>query len=258
MQTDNASEAGSVKSATRVMDLLDLVSQSGPMTHTELASSLKIPKSSLTPLLQTLLGRNFLHYSAESKRYGIGVAVNELSNRSQYSVDLLSHAPPILKKITDRTGESSSLSFLIGDRHQAAAVALSSKSIIANLKVGEGATLYAGSPGKAMLAFLPERMRESYYQRVKFVKHSVNTIETLEALKRNIEEIRQEGAAYVFDEYTPGMGGAAVPILNAAGFPLACLNVGVPVFRFDHETQVRCVAVLREAVHDIRVKAGII
>ena len=54
----------SVKSADRVLDLLELLTRRGKaMSHTELSLALGIPKSSLTQLLRNLTDRGYLLFS---------------------------------------------------------------------------------------------------------------------------------------------------------------------------------------------------
>ncbi|RYZ00913.1 MAG: MarR family transcriptional regulator, partial [Comamonadaceae bacterium] len=62
-----------VKSAFRVLDLLELLAGTGrAMTHSELARRSGIPKSSLTQLLRTLVQRGYVDQVPESLQFQLG------------------------------------------------------------------------------------------------------------------------------------------------------------------------------------------
>lgn len=247
-----------VKSAMRVLDLFDCLGRwDAEMTHAEIAQELMIPKSSLTLLLKTLVGRNYLSYVPATKGYTLGPAIGTLANRLRDGDELVSAAHTVLVWMTSETEESSALNFIKGDKFEVVATVLSPKRLVAHLRLGDSAPLYSTSPGKALLAFLPEEMLKEYLRRVKFEKFAVNTVEAVEDLEKQLAAIRRTGIAYVVDEYTPGMAGAARPILSASGFALAALNIAVPVARFDEKCRKRCAEILQRGVEMIRQRAHI-
>ena len=90
-------ESGSVKSAMRVLDLLEYLRRwNAAQTHTQIAAQLAIPKSSLTQLLKTLVSRGYLDYDPASKGYFLGPAIAALGQRSAETRDLASVAETVL------------------------------------------------------------------------------------------------------------------------------------------------------------------
>jgi DNA-binding IclR family transcriptional regulator len=72
-----------VKSADRVLDLLELLCSAGrPLTHTEISSALSIPKSSMSQLLGNLRRRGYLTFQAGPNVYELGPAVAKLTEAS--------------------------------------------------------------------------------------------------------------------------------------------------------------------------------
>src|SRR5437867_8333128 len=95
------SPRSSVKSADRVLDILDLLAFTGrEMTHAEIARRIDIPKSSLTHLLRNLVQR------------GYADGAFALARRGANTRTLITHAKPCLERLTAATGESSALSLL--------------------------------------------------------------------------------------------------------------------------------------------------
>src|SRR6476620_5947065 len=108
-----------VKSADRVLDLFELLSGWGrEMSHVEIADALKIPKSSLTQLLQNLVARGYINFSPISKGYKLGEAFNNLAQRTSQTHSLDTLASPILDEIAEETLESVTLNRLKGDQSE--------------------------------------------------------------------------------------------------------------------------------------------
>src|SRR5688572_2852671 len=121
---DNQRQA--VKSANRVLDLFELLgSWSDSLSHTQIAAALKIPKSSLSQLLPSLVERGYIEYVPTSRGYKLGHKLATLANEVSQGRNLDKIILPILQEITVRTGESSALNVLRGDESEVA-VAVSS------------------------------------------------------------------------------------------------------------------------------------
>lgn len=256
-----AREAGAVKSATRVLDLFEYLGRwDAERTHTEIAAELAIPKSSLTQLLKTLVKRGYLEYVPASKGYALGPAIAELARRTNDGRDLTQIAQPVLAWITAETKESCALNFVKGDQSEVVACVMSPRRLRYHMGLGDTAPLYATSGGKALLAFLPPEMLREYLDRVAFEQITPNTITSVPALERELEQVHERGVAFVVEEFTPGIAGVARPILSVSGYPLASINIAVPVARFDAALRDFCVATLGRAVetvtHRLRRNAG--
>lgn len=258
MTSDKAElqESGAVKSAMRVLDLFEYLGRWGDKTHTEIARELDIPKSSLTQLLKTLVRRGYLIYRPASKGYELGPAIADLARRVGDSTDLVSVAAPVLSWITGETQESCALNFIKGDRSEVVAAVTSPRRLLYHMQSGDSAPLYATSGGKALLAHLPEEMRRDYLSRVVLEPITPNTITTIPALEAELADVRAKGYAQVVEEFTIGIAGVARPVLSASGFPLASLNIAMPIARFEDAARDRCLAVLEKAVADIRRQCG--
>ncbi len=246
------SEAG-VKSATRVLDLLEYLARwDEACTHAEIADALDIPKSSLTQLLRTLVGRGYLTYSPEEKNYALGPAVSSLAKRVGESRDLLDLALPALERITGLTKETSALNVLRGDRSEVIASQMSPQRLFYQMTVGDTAPLYATSGGKAILANLPTELLEDYLARVKLQQITPNTITDVDVLRQDLTNTRVSGMATVHEEFTPGIAGMAMPILGDSGFALASINIAIPVARLDDALRELCARALSDAVLGLR------
>ncbi|HVV79574.1 MAG TPA: IclR family transcriptional regulator [Pseudolabrys sp.] len=248
-----------VKSANRVLDLFELLGQwSRELSHTEIATTLKIPKSSLSQLLPNLVDRGYVQFIAETKGYRLGAKLAELAGQQAEQKDVIGLARPVLHTIATETGESAALNVLQGDSSKVVATVNSQQRLLSHMRNGDLAPLYATSGGKAIIAFLPDDMLNSYLKRVKLEEITKNTIRSIEELTLQLESIRRARVAYAFEEFTPGICGIAVPILSQSGSPLGSLNVAMPAVRYNTRVRDRALQVLRQAVDAMNQKLGFI
>jgi len=253
VDSEKTANSGSVKSATRVLDLFEFLGRwDTERTHTEIADELGIPKSSLTQLLKTLVRRGYLNYVPASKGYTLGPAIAALAKRSHEGQDLISAAQSILPGVVAEAHETCSLNILKGDKSEVVAAAMSPQRLHYTMRIGDTAPLYATSGGKALLAYLPADMVQEYFARVHFEQITPNTINSVTRLKEELEQVRAKGVAFVYEEFTPGIVGMARPILSASGYPLASINIAMPITRYNDKTRDLCLAALERAVIAIR------
>src|SRR5687768_9688807 len=100
MKASTQEPSGSVKSAVRVLDLLELLDRVGQLSHADIAEALEIPKSSLTQLLRTLVARGYIAFDPAAKAYRLGDAFQRFSRRANDSRDLVTFVGPVLEDIT--------------------------------------------------------------------------------------------------------------------------------------------------------------
>jgi DNA-binding IclR family transcriptional regulator len=242
-----------VKSALRVMNVLDLLGRWGSeRTHVQIAEELNIPKSSLTQIIKTLLRHGYVAFDPDTRGYSLGPGILELSTRARTSRKMTEVAQPLLEFLTETTGESSALNVREGDDHRVVATVLSPHRIVAHLRLGDRAPLHATSGGQAILAHLPQDAQAAYLSRARFERFARNSLSDAEAVRRKLDVIRTEGHARVVEEFTPGIGGIAKPVLDADGSARASLSITVPVARLTDDLAEKALLALGKAVQSLR------
>lgn len=223
-----------VKSAERVLDILELLASTGrAMTHAEIGRRTGIPKSSLTQLLRNLAERGYLEAVEGSLAFRLGDGAFAVARRGARTRELVDIARPHMEKLTASTGESSGLSLLNDDMAERVCSVDSTQAVLYAMHVGVRAPLYANSGGKIFLAWMTSAEREAYFSRVKLVALTGETILSLATLRRQLQRIRTEGIARSIGEFTPGIVGVAAPILDIHGHVFASVGVALPAARFD-------------------------
>jgi DNA-binding IclR family transcriptional regulator len=246
------SAQAAVKSADRVLDLLELLARAGrEMTHSDISEMLDIPKSSLTQLLKNLLVRGYVETTPNGRGYRLGDALLSLSESTGQIRNLASHAEAVLSDLTREAGESSALNQLKGDQAEVVATVLGPARLVTHMRLGDLAPLYATSGGKAILAHMPDAFQEDYFLRVRFEAATPATLKTVKALRQQLVAVRKSGFASSRQEWTPGIVGIAVPLLDVAGAPLGSINVAIPSARFDAKKEDQVKRLLQRACEEL-------
>jgi len=249
----NTPEPPSVKSAVRVLDLFELLARrTAGLSHTDLAELLEIPKSSLTQLIKTLAARGFLAFDPAVKTYRLGAKFSQLARLTSQVQDLVGLVEPLLADVTAATGESSALNTREGNFAKVVAAANSPQRLVSHLRLGDVAPLYATSGGKAILAHLTEDQLKDYFAEVTLDPITSKTLVSETELRRQLDAVRREGLADVFEEYTPGIVGVAVPVLSNTGELLGAINIAMPSLRYSSQARVRAVDALNAATAALR------
>lgn len=240
--------SGSVKSAVRVLDVLELLDRVGELSHADIAEALEIPKSSLTQLLRTLVARGYIGIDPAGKMYRLGDAFARFSKRTNDAQDLVTFVGPILEEITRETHETCALNRLKGTVSEVVATVSSPQRLLSNMRRGDVAPLYATSGGKSILAFLPDAVRSDYAANVQFEPITPKTIRSRKELRQQIAAVRRDRVAYSFEEFTPGIVGIGMPILSTSGLALGALNVAMPAVRYNAAARELATRALRQAI----------
>jgi DNA-binding IclR family transcriptional regulator len=122
---------------------------------------------------------------------------------------------------------------VLGDERVCVAELLSHERIRMESGVGSTYPLYAGAAGKAMLAWLPERI-DPIASRLTAVGPATITDEG--ALRADLETIQARGYALSESEVVSGAASLAVPVFGMGGAVIAAINVVGPAARVSKAT----------------------
>ncbi|NML47399.1 IclR family transcriptional regulator [Ramlibacter sp. G-1-2-2] len=241
-------DAASVKSADRVLDILELLGRQGSaLSHHEIGTTLGIPKSSLTHLLRNLVAREFLAYESAKGVYSMGPAVHRLVSGRQDREALIALARPVVDWIAKSTGEAAAYSVLRDGEVERVCVAESKSPLSYRMAVGDRFPLYSTSAGKAMLAALPPEELADWLDQADLQRHTASTIRSVSALRKELQQVRKTGIAYSRGEHTPGVVGMAIAMQLPGDPQPSALNVVVPSVRLTPDTEQACLDALRQA-----------
>jgi DNA-binding IclR family transcriptional regulator len=223
---------GEVKSAARVLDLLELLSvQHAPLTVTDVARRLGIPKSSTQGLLTTLFRRGYI--AREGVAYFLPDDLREGGYLGGIRARLVSRAEPILQRMARESKESAFLGVLVGQDIQYLAKALSPHEVRYDASLSTVRPVYCTSIGLVILAHLDLEVSTRILDNTKLVKITPRTITSREAIDRSLDRARRNGFAEVKDSNVLGASGIAAPVFGPWGEVLGAVSIGAPTPRYE-------------------------
>ncbi len=231
-----AGAAAGVKSAERVLDLLELLSVlEEPLGVSEIARRLRHPKSSVSLLLNTLEARGYaVAESGRQFRLNPAYRNKERSWVGGPSAQLLRIAVPLMRKLVDTVSESSMLGLLTLDCEiQYIAKVITATELRYDPDISAPRPSVLTSAGLVLLAFQHHEIIEKFLLMAHLSKDSDGKPVTPASLFERLEAIRKAGYAINHSVLMEGVSGVAAPIFGADGHILAAVNIVAPTPRFN-------------------------
>lgn len=231
----NERDSSEVKSAVRVLELLELLARSEePLTLRAIVSELGYPKSSTFNLLATLISRAYV-VRVEPESYKIHDAFrNGPGWASGRDAQLIATAQPIMDALRDQEGET----VFLGTRRRDGRVKILSKSV-SRQAVRFDSDLcgtdpaYCTAMGRVLLSSWAPHRVDAYLARERLVKITDHTVIDRVQLRKILEETRRSGFGVSDQEAVPGGSGVAAPVRDSSGEVIAALNIATVSPRFD-------------------------
>ena len=226
-----------VKSAARVMDVLDLLRDfPDGMTLQELCNELDIPKSSMHELLYTMTERDYLMQS-ENKKYTLGFKLIELGLASLDKVDVYQIAKQHMVKLVDEIEETVFLAVCVDDEIVYVNKMDCSRSVRTNVTLGDHKPMHCTALGKSFLAHMSAHEVERVVHRKGLPAFTSRTITDYKILLKELETVFQSGVAHDNQEIEVGLSCVACPIYNHSGKVIAAISVAGPTERIEQRMQ---------------------
>jgi len=224
--------SNNVKSAIRTLRLMELFAAAErPLTLSEVAASLAIPKSSAHMLIGTLLAEGYLD---EGPRGGYVLPARLAGGWAGGPVGaLVRAAAPEMDRLRDAFQET----VVLGVPTPALDVRIvahriSPLAIRYDVSRDPSIPGWATAMGHAILSRLPEPEVRAYLERCERQPLTARTLTAVDDILAAVARARDRGHALNVDERIEGASGAAAPVLDVAGRPRAALNVVTLTPRF--------------------------
>lgn len=221
------------KPTERVLDILLLLSKSKHgLNLTEISEQTNIPKSTISPILKTMVEMKFTSLDVNNK-YTIGINSYKVGQSFEDSFDFLEVIKQYMKKIVNECNEICQ----IGIYNDGDVVYISkeepSQSIKLISSVGKAIPAYSTALGKSLLSqFTDEEIKEVYKNGLKSI--TVHTITNIDTLLKDIQNVRKYGYSYENSESTLDVECIAVPLYNNNNL-FASISISIPSFRASEE-----------------------
>jgi IclR family KDG regulon transcriptional repressor len=245
-----------VQPVFKALKVLEYVAEKGhEVTLTEVASELKLPKTTVFRYLQTLTASSFLRHDPARDRYGVGLRFRALAKADKSLQRLRSLAQPEMAELGRAFNETINLGIMADGHVVYIDMIEANRTLRMQARIGDRHPLHSTSLGKAMLAFLPDAERQALLDGA-LKAMTVRTVTNRATLRRQIEDVRRKGYAVEMGENEDGSMCIGVPIMDESGLPLAAMSLSAPERRMTRDVTAQAITALQQAAGRISVQLG--
>lgn len=236
-----------LRNACRIMKLLATTDDG--MKSADIARALKIPVTTTLRIMATLHLEGFVR--KHGTNFELGPILIQLGTASLASTEIRTLAEPVLKKLTEKTDETSHLAIPCDGRSLIVAVEDSPHPLRAASRPGFLADLHCSSTGKTFLAFLyRDRIGELYASKT-LAKRTPKTKTTAEELSAEADRTLRRGYGLDDEEFNPGVRCVAAPVFEADGTVVAAIGITASTVRFTEKRIAEMAAAVKSAAAEL-------
>lgn len=234
----------------RVLKVLEKICEdSSGKTLTDFSRELGIPKSTLSPILQSLCESRYLFYSPDLKKYIPGAALFSLGAHFAGCFPILEYIRKILKELVAQWNETCYFGVLEEGNVLYLAKEESSEPLRMLTATGSRMPAYATGIGKALLMDRTEaELKELYPEGLTAL--TPHTLRSVSDLAAQLCRARAEGYAWETEESTAFIRCLAVPV-RRNGAIAGAISMAIPVFRWKEENQEKILSCLQQAARQL-------
>ena len=225
-----------VRALDKALTILDHLSHiQEEIDLANLSRQVKIPKSTLLRLLNTLKKHNLIEQNERTQKYQLGWALIYLGKIASRYYTLPNLVHPFLDQLAAKTGETASLVVLDNSHAVYIDQAVSSSMIKGVPSVGSVVELHCTSAGKALLSAFTDEDLSHFVKVTPLDKKTEKTITNGAELIEEIRKARRLG--YAIDDEETEVGGrcVAAPLFDQEGKAVAAISIIGPVSRIKKE-----------------------
>jgi IclR family acetate operon transcriptional repressor len=217
-----------VQPIMKALKMLEAIGERGhDVTLTEIAESLRMPKTTAFRYLRTLAAAGFVRHDAIHDRYGVGSRVRMFAQADKSLHRLRQIAVPVMERLGQTFNETVNLAIASGFHVVYIEMIEANRPLRMQARIGERHPINATALGKAILAFLPEGERAAIIDGP-LAEMTTRTIRSAATLRRQLRDVQRNGYAVEAGETEEGLGCVGVPILDEQSYPLAAISLSAP------------------------------
>ncbi|HEY3579347.1 MAG TPA: IclR family transcriptional regulator [Pyrinomonadaceae bacterium] len=225
-----------VTSVERALSILELLaSRNHGLSTSEISRAAKVPKSSTSYLLRTLVGRGYVHRDLETGQHTLGIRVLSLGGQAMQGMALRELAMPHLRQIVETTRLGSHLAIL--DHGEAVYIERIESPGFIKMDIWNGRRVapQVTAVGKALICQLSREEVQEIAGLHPVRPVSARTIVTLPHLLEDLAAIRRRGYAIDDEEHAVGVRCVAAPVFAATGEVVAAIGVSGTVSQMNDD-----------------------
>ncbi|HEY1310794.1 MAG TPA: IclR family transcriptional regulator [Pseudolabrys sp.] len=222
----------------------------------DLSKRVGLHNSTTFHLVKTMVSLGYVRQMKDSKRYRIGRPLFALAASALDEIEMMSLATPVLEDLSRETGESAHFSVRMGDAVVVLARTSGPGAFQLTDRVGVVRPSHCTALGKIMLAALAPDQLERFLERAELKAMTPKSITSVEALGREIVEVRRSGLAFDDGEFDSELRCVALPVRDFSGEVTGAIGISGPVWRLSIEALQKRARTVRAAADRLSGEFG--
>jgi DNA-binding IclR family transcriptional regulator len=237
--------------------ILELLANSNrAMTLNDIKAEVNVSQTTVYRILHTLVRHGYLLYNDASKKYKISRKMLSLGFQAIQEQSLLEVVLPKMRELRDVVKESVFLGVMGEEKGIFIEQVLGTHAFCFVLTPGKLFDLHCSAPGKALMAFMPEVLRNSFLQKMKYEIYNANTISNEADYLEELEKVRKLGYAVDREEELHGVICVGAPIFNYSNAPCGAIWLSGPKDRLPDNIIEQHAATILSYTHTINFELG--
>jgi DNA-binding IclR family transcriptional regulator len=240
-----------VDTVLKALEILDSFNtRETELSLNQLCEKTGMYKSRVHRLCGTLIAAGYLVRTSRTN-YRIGPKLMALGKVYENSNSLLSVSGPLMRSLSEKTGESTALFAIDKMRCICMAREMGSSRLVYSINEGDQMELLPTASGRVLLAYADNEFTESVINEIDPVQFTPATIVDKDEIRKELKEIRKRGYALNIEGREQGIAAISAPIFNHENKVPAALAVVGPVHRFTEENQQTMLEALLEVTREV-------
>lgn len=197
----------------------------------EIAKLSGINSGTVHRITAILVKRGYVVQPKRRGKYSLSTAkIIEFAKIVQQKLKIKTIAAPYLRELSQTVDEAVAMANLLG--HVAFNIVMINPDHIISFRPDSATlNLYSTGLGKVFLAYMSEKEFQDYTRSVTLKPRTPNTVTNVEALKKQLDQIKQDGVAFEDEEHELGIKTVAAPVRDWENNVVAAISVIGPTVR---------------------------
>lgn len=210
----------------KLLKVLTIISETRrPLTFSEIVAKSGMNKSTIHRILAICTQENLVQFDKERKIYLIGGKVFDLVRHAYSGYDIQAIALDEMMRVHAKLDGSVTIGIPSGLEVVYLRILESNYALGTIQRPGMREPVHCSASGKALMAFLPDKVIDAKLAGYKFERFTERTITNLPTFKHALNEVRAAGFAWNDREELEHLVGLSAPVFNYLSEPIAVLNI---------------------------------
>ncbi len=237
IHTTDMTSDGQHRATVRVLSIFEYLTDTENVgkSLTEIANYLKAPKSSILPILRTLVDFQYLHYNTVTMQYFLGYKLYEIGTKYVGETNVDDAIQQVMQEFASNHG----VTLLLGELVAGDVLVIQKVDLFEKLRlyraVGRRIPAYSDASGKVLLAEKSDAEIMKLYSDG-LIAYTEKTITDPAVLFEQLDIVRQTGVATCDEETTRYVRSVAVPI-KKNGSAVYAIEASLSIFEYTEEKE---------------------